>query len=80
MQRYLACSGEDCSFTKPAAQRAKATGVPCPQEGCDGELVERRGRHGKFFGCSNYPRCRYTTGQLPETGDDSGPPDDDDDE
>lgn len=36
------------------------TGQPCPQSGCDGRLVERNGRFGRFLGCTNYPRCRYT--------------------
>ncbi|HIP83883.1 MAG TPA: DNA topoisomerase I [Methanothermococcus okinawensis] len=31
----------------------------CPR--CGGRLVARRGKYGEFFGCSNYPRCRYTT-------------------
>lgn len=30
----------------------------CPQ--CDGELIKRKGKHGEFMGCSNYPKCRYT--------------------
>lgn len=30
----------------------------CPQ--CGGKLVERRGYFGSFWGCSNYPECRYT--------------------
>nr|WP_262372186.1 topoisomerase DNA-binding C4 zinc finger domain-containing protein [Rossellomorea aquimaris] len=30
----------------------------CPK--CDGKLLERRGKHGRFKGCSNYPKCRYT--------------------
>ena len=30
----------------------------CPR--CGGELVERSGKYGKFIGCSNYPKCRYT--------------------
>jgi len=30
----------------------------CPQ--CGGDLIERRGKHGEFFGCSNYPRCEFT--------------------
>ena len=30
----------------------------CPR--CNGELKTRNGRHGKFKGCSNYPKCRYT--------------------
>ena len=35
-------------------------GRPCSQAGCDGRLVERNGRFGRFLGCTNYPRCRYT--------------------
>lgn len=30
----------------------------CPR--CGGELVLRNGQYGRFYGCSNYPRCRYT--------------------
>lgn len=30
----------------------------CPR--CGGELVKRSGKFGVFFGCSNYPSCRYT--------------------
>ncbi len=30
----------------------------CPQ--CGGLLVLREGRYGSFYGCSNYPKCRYT--------------------
>lgn len=30
----------------------------CPE--CGGRLVERNGRNGKFYGCSSYPRCKYT--------------------
>ncbi len=29
----------------------------CPK--CGGDLIERRGRYGKFFGCSNFPKCRF---------------------
>ena len=31
----------------------------CPK--CGGNLVEREGRYGYFLGCSNYPRCKFTT-------------------
>jgi DNA topoisomerase I len=34
------------------------TGETCPD--CGGELIERRGRFGKFIACSTYPDCRYT--------------------
>lgn len=27
---------------------------------CGGELKRRNGRYGEFYGCSNYPRCKYT--------------------
>lgn len=30
----------------------------CPR--CGGLLIERKGKYGKFIGCSNYPKCRYT--------------------
>ncbi len=30
----------------------------CPQ--CGGELKKRKGKFGEFFGCSNYPQCRFT--------------------
>ncbi len=30
----------------------------CPR--CGGELKQRNGKFGAFFGCSNYPSCRYT--------------------
>lgn len=29
----------------------------CPRSG--GNLVLRDGRYGRFYGCSNYPRCKY---------------------
>lgn len=30
----------------------------CPK--CGGELKRRSGRFGEFYGCSNYPQCRFT--------------------
>lgn len=30
----------------------------CPK--CGGKLVERKGQYGEFYGCSNFPKCRYT--------------------
>lgn len=30
----------------------------CPR--CGGRLVLRNGKYGDFYGCSNYPRCRFT--------------------
>lgn len=30
----------------------------CPR--CKGELVLRKGKNGEFYGCKNFPKCRYT--------------------
>ncbi len=30
----------------------------CPR--CGGNLILRRGEYGNFYGCSNYPRCKFT--------------------
>ncbi len=30
----------------------------CPR--CNGKLVVRNGKNGKFYGCSNYPKCKFT--------------------
>lgn len=33
--------------------------VPC--DSCaDGWMIERQGKYGTFFGCSEYPFCKYT--------------------
>jgi DNA topoisomerase-1 len=60
--RFLACSNyPTCKFT-----RSLDTGVRCPQEGCDGILVERRTRKGRtFYSCTNYPRCTYALWDKP---------------
>jgi DNA topoisomerase-1 len=40
-------------------------GVKCPQCGT-GELAEKKARRGNFFyGCSNYPKCRFTSAYRP---------------
>jgi DNA topoisomerase-1 len=60
--RFIACSGyPECKNTKPIT-----LGIPCPQEGCGGELTERRSKRGRaYFGCSNFPTCRFVVWQRP---------------
>jgi DNA topoisomerase-1 len=60
--RFLACSNyPTCKFT-----RSLETGVRCPQEGCDGSLVERKTRKGRtFYSCTNYPSCTYALWDKP---------------
>ncbi len=59
--KFLSCSKfPECKHAEPLT-----TGVKCPQEGCVGELVERRSQRGKFYGCSKYPNCTFTANTLP---------------
>jgi DNA topoisomerase-1 len=41
-------------------------GRKCPE--CDGELVVRWGRFGKFISCANFPNCRHTEAWLEKIG------------
>lgn len=52
--------GEILAAQSDGASRSQAasSGPVCPQ--CGSPLVRRRGRYGEFFGCSGFPRCRYT--------------------
>lgn len=38
----------------------RGTAEPCPTDGCAGHIVSRNGKFGTFYGCSEYPRCRYS--------------------
>jgi DNA topoisomerase-1 len=60
--KFLSCSGyPECKNSKSIT-----TGVKCPEPNCGGELIERRSRWGVlFYGCSNFPKCKFTTRSLP---------------
>ncbi len=60
--KFLACSDyPTCKNTKPLG-----TGVHCPKEGCDGEIIQRKSRRGKiFYGCSRYPKCDFVSWDKP---------------
>ena len=36
----------------------RASGPICPE--CNAALVKRNGKYGEFWGCSRYPKCRFT--------------------
>jgi len=40
----------------------ETTGQKCPE--CGGELVIKVSRYGKFYACSQFPKCRYTKNYL----------------
>jgi DNA topoisomerase-1 len=60
--RFLACSGyPECKNVKPFS-----LGIDCPQEDCDGELVEKQSRKGKvFYGCNRFPKCKFASWDKP---------------
>ena len=39
-------------------KRKKINAGVCPK--CNSVLVERIGPYGRFWGCSNYPKCNFT--------------------
>jgi len=44
---------------KHVAEREQAIAAgKCPH--CGGNLVMREGKYGRFYGCSNYPKCKFT--------------------
>ena len=66
---FLACSAyPDCKHTQSLNSNGanNKIGVPCPEDGCDGEIVERKSKRGKvFFGCSRFPKCEFATWDKP---------------
>ncbi|MFA6665561.1 MAG: type I DNA topoisomerase [Armatimonadota bacterium] len=61
---FLGCSGyPKC---KTIISQPKPVGVKCPTEGCTGDIIERRSKHGKlFYGCSRYPDCSFVSWNKP---------------
>ena len=66
---FLACTGyPECKHTQSlnGGPNAKSTGVSCPENGCDGEVVEKSSKRGKlFYGCNRYPKCSFASWDRP---------------
>jgi DNA topoisomerase-1 len=65
--KFLSCSGfPECRNSRPLRI---TTGARCPLD--EGEILQQQGRarQGKparpFYGCSNYPKCTFTTSRKP---------------
>ena len=61
---FIACSNyPTCKYIKK--KEAREIGLLCPECG-QGQVVERKGRWGRFFyGCRRYPECRFTAYHKP---------------
>jgi predicted RNA-binding Zn-ribbon protein involved in translation (DUF1610 family) len=46
-----------------AKTEPKKTDAVCPE--CGAPLVQRNSRRGVFYGCSKYPKCKFTANELP---------------
>lgn len=60
--RFIACRNyPTCKYTEAAT-----LGIPCPREGCGGEITVRKTRRGRtFYGCNRYPKCNYASWDKP---------------
>jgi DNA topoisomerase I len=60
--RFVACKKYPaCKYTE-----AVSLGIPCPVEGCGGEIVEKKTRRGRvFYGCNKYPACTFASWDKP---------------
>lgn len=45
----------------PVAESGLHEGGDCPRSGCTGKLQLRNGSKGRFYGCSSFPACRFTS-------------------
>ena len=63
--KFLACSGfPDCKHTESLQE---IVNVKCPQDG--GDIVVRRTKRGKtFYGCKNWPVCKFASWTKPKGG------------
>ena len=58
---FVACSGyPECKYIKK-----NIAGFKCPLD--KGDVVEKRWRGGKLWGCGNYPKCKFAVfGEIEE--------------
>ncbi len=74
--KFAACPGyPECKNTKPLdasggvkkeKETPEKTDLKC--ELCGGDIVIRKSRYGKFYACSNFPKCKYTKPIREEIG------------
>ena len=61
--KFLACdSFPKCKYSAPFIEKA---GIKCPE--CAGEVIIKKTKRGKrFYGCSNYPDCKFASWKKPK--------------
>ncbi len=76
--KFAACPGyPECKNTKPLNENKKpavkksengSDGTVLKCEVCGADMVERQGKFGSFYACSNFPQCTFTKAKVRETG------------
>jgi len=74
--KFLSCSGyPDCDYAEPLEEDKvfdengdEITDFGKCDKCEDGHFILRQGRYGKFFACSNYPKCKNTKPYLDKVG------------
>ncbi len=56
--RQRACMDPKCGVDTTVKVEPEVVG-DCPE--CGNKLLKRNGRYGEFIGCSNFPKCRFTS-------------------
>lgn len=67
--KFIGCNGyPDCKYTRNLKEDSDEEGDSAPKdeivEGrkcpeCESDLIIRKGKYGKFIGCSGYPKCNF---------------------
>ncbi|MCF8069370.1 MAG: type I DNA topoisomerase [Desulfobacterales bacterium] len=67
--KFIACTGyPECKNTLSVSteEGGQSTGIKCPEDNCEGEIVRRKSKRGKiFYGCSMFPTCTFATWDKP---------------
>ncbi|WP_296862207.1 UvrD-helicase domain-containing protein [uncultured Methanobrevibacter sp.] len=59
--KHLKCSNKNCDWkvNNININKSQINEIQlCPE--CNSVLLKRKGKRGEFYGCSNFPKCRYT--------------------
>ena len=56
--RQTSCLDSKCGIDHSQIKEPEVVGK-CP--GCGSDLLKRHGRYGEFIGCSNFPKCKFTS-------------------
>lgn len=66
---FVACTGyPECRHTESANPETsnKSIGLECFETNCKGIIIEKRSKRGQmFFGCSNFPDCKFASWDKP---------------